>query len=298
MDVTRAEPLGVHMSDMLEFLDTGFLTAPKVDVDPLQRQINTPSKRAKGQELPKSDPSTWWVYKQHGGTGNKENKPRTYRRVTSAERKVALSLQKPVPIPTKNKASPRGMSPNDSKAKSTPDTNPKPKSENGSKTRTPDTCRKTTALTKNGRKPLDQTPEQDSNQGDNEGAGDDSGLFGGDNSEVDGEPNQTKKRSLQSPADSEGGQLKQHPTNEREARSASLELRVTPALSIMARCEPSTCAHAISSELTSTLIPIYARNGSSAYRTQRKSLRGIENNSKLTKRHSKLTKRQSGHINR
>ena len=47
--MTRAEPLGVHMSDMLEFLDTGFLTAPKVDVDPLQRQINMPSKRAKGQ---------------------------------------------------------------------------------------------------------------------------------------------------------------------------------------------------------------------------------------------------------
>ena len=295
MDVTSAEPLGVHVSDMLEFLDTGFLTAPKVDVDPLQRQINTPSKRAKGQELPKSDPSTWWVYKQHGGTGNKENKPRTYRRVTSADRKAALSLQT-VPIPAKIKELPRGKSPNDSKAKSTPDTNPKPKSENGTKTGTPDTCRKTTPLTKNGRKPLDQTPEQDSNQGDNEGAGDDSGLFGGDNSEVDGEPNQTKKRSLQSPADSEGGQLKQHPTNEREARSASLELRVTPALSIMARCEPSTCAHAISSELTSTLIPIYARNGSSAYRTQRKRLRGIENNSKLTKRHLNLL--HSCHVNR
>ena len=158
LDVTSAEPLGVHMSDMLEFLDTGFLTAPKVDVDPLHRQISTPSTKAKVKGLPKSDPSTWWVYTQHSATGNKENKPRTHRRVTPAERKAALALQS-VPITAKIKVSPRSKSPNDSKAKSPHETNPKPKSLNDSKAKTPDDGRQTTPTpsSKSRKNKLDQT---------------------------------------------------------------------------------------------------------------------------------------------
>ena len=106
----------------------------------------------------------------HGGftsnMGPLETKPRAYRRVTPTERQAALFLQG-VAIPVKSKAAPRSKSPHETKPKSPNDSKPKAPKDSRQPTPTPSS--------KSRGKKLNQTPEQISNQGDNEGADDDGG---------------------------------------------------------------------------------------------------------------------------
>ena len=146
-------------------------------------------------------------------------------RNTNTEREAALVWQGVV-VPAKSKAEPRGTA-----VRSPHGTKPKATKDSRRPTPTP------TPSSKSREEKLKQTPAQPSNQGDNEEE-DGDGVLGGDssgdddNSEVDQGPKKPKlaRQKLTSPAGSGGPKSQRETANDCDTRSASNELKVTPAL--------------------------------------------------------------------